>query len=275
MAELSETPPDVQAVIDAVVAQNKSCADCTNTKVTWACLTHGCLICSRCSGIHRSLGTDVSKIRSLKLDIWDMEGAQNLITSAEFNKTFEYHVPEEYPKPRHDSVRSVAETYITAKYKQELFTPKKNKSRRVSCVDTSQEVERPNQGNIEYDGILHIFLKTGHKLPNADLPFGKSDPYVRFTCGPFQKCQSTVKKSTLNPTWNEQLSLTVSKSFPVIIECWDADRFASDDWLGQSQFEVGLLKDNVRTELTLPLNCGKSRGKNAKLCLDFTFISLS
>ena len=36
----------------------------------WASLNHGCLVCIDCSGIHRKLGSHISKIRALHLDEW-------------------------------------------------------------------------------------------------------------------------------------------------------------------------------------------------------------
>lgn len=46
------------------------CADCgSGSKVEWASLNLGIIVCIECSGIHRSLGTHISKVRSLTLDI--------------------------------------------------------------------------------------------------------------------------------------------------------------------------------------------------------------
>jgi Arf-GAP/SH3 domain/ANK repeat/PH domain-containing protein len=48
---------------------NQFCADCgTDSRVDWVSINLGIIICIECSGIHRSLGTHVSKVRSLTLD---------------------------------------------------------------------------------------------------------------------------------------------------------------------------------------------------------------
>lgn len=52
---------------------NKECVDCTQVDPEWANINYGTLLCIECSGIHRSLGVQVSKVRSLLLDRWDME----------------------------------------------------------------------------------------------------------------------------------------------------------------------------------------------------------
>lgn len=48
---------------------NQWCADCnSDSKVEWVSINLGIVLCIECSGIHRSLGTHVSKVRSLTLD---------------------------------------------------------------------------------------------------------------------------------------------------------------------------------------------------------------
>lgn len=61
---------DVQALRQ--VAGNDACADCGAAKPDWASLNLGTLICIECSGIHRNLGSHVSKVRSLELDEWPL-----------------------------------------------------------------------------------------------------------------------------------------------------------------------------------------------------------
>ncbi|XP_067893092.1 arf-GAP with Rho-GAP domain, ANK repeat and PH domain-containing protein 2 [Heterodontus francisci] len=54
---------------------NRNCADCRAPDPEWASINLGVVICKRCAGQHRSLGSNISKIRSLKLDtsIWSNE----------------------------------------------------------------------------------------------------------------------------------------------------------------------------------------------------------
>ncbi|MCJ1307906.1 hypothetical protein MMC25_001554 [Agyrium rufum] len=48
---------------------NYWCADCgSGVKTEWVSINLGIILCIECSGIHRSLGTHISKIRSLTLD---------------------------------------------------------------------------------------------------------------------------------------------------------------------------------------------------------------
>ncbi|RKP25524.1 hypothetical protein SYNPS1DRAFT_9601, partial [Syncephalis pseudoplumigaleata] len=52
---------------------NKVCADCHKKDPRWASWNLGVFICIRCSGIHRSLGTHISKVKSIDLDCWTPE----------------------------------------------------------------------------------------------------------------------------------------------------------------------------------------------------------
>uniref|UniRef100_A0A8C5N3K7 Arf-GAP with Rho-GAP domain, ANK repeat and PH domain-containing protein 2 n=1 Tax=Gouania willdenowi TaxID=441366 RepID=A0A8C5N3K7_GOUWI len=57
---------------------NRTCADCHSPKPEWASVNLGVVICKKCAGQHRSLGPNISKVRSLKLDssIWSNELVQ-------------------------------------------------------------------------------------------------------------------------------------------------------------------------------------------------------
>ncbi|EPX71327.1 GTPase activating protein [Schizosaccharomyces octosporus yFS286] len=58
---------------------NKVCADCKrNEQPRWASWSLGVFICIRCSGIHRSLGVHISRVKSVDLDAWTDEQTENM-----------------------------------------------------------------------------------------------------------------------------------------------------------------------------------------------------
>ncbi|KAF2735884.1 ArfGap-domain-containing protein [Polyplosphaeria fusca] len=82
---------------------NKSCADCKRNKhPRWASWNLGIFICIRCSGIHRGMGTHISRVKSVDLDSWTDEQLASMIKwgNARANKYWEAklaagHVPSE------------------------------------------------------------------------------------------------------------------------------------------------------------------------------------
>lgn len=60
---------DVQNIRTRVPG-NGQCADCNSPNPDWASLNLGILMCIECSGVHRNLGSHISKVRSLDLDGW-------------------------------------------------------------------------------------------------------------------------------------------------------------------------------------------------------------
>jgi hypothetical protein len=70
---------------------NELCADCcskskykvyidddeqktyTSLDPRWASYSLGVFLCIRCAGIHRKMGTHISKVKSITMDQWNME----------------------------------------------------------------------------------------------------------------------------------------------------------------------------------------------------------
>lgn len=71
---------------------NEKCADCDCEGPVWASINLGITLCIECSGVHRSLGVHVSKVRSLLLDHLDFEQVNVMMElgNAIVNKIYEY-----------------------------------------------------------------------------------------------------------------------------------------------------------------------------------------
>ncbi|KAF6361018.1 ArfGAP with GTPase domain, ankyrin repeat and PH domain 1 [Rhinolophus ferrumequinum] len=101
---------------------NSHCVDCETQNPNWASLNLGALMCIECSGIHRNLGTHLSRVRSLDLDDWPIELIQVMssIGNELANSVWEEN-SQGRTKPSLDSTREEKERWIRAKYEQKLF----------------------------------------------------------------------------------------------------------------------------------------------------------
>lgn len=98
---------------------NKVCADCKRNKhPRWASWNLGVFVCIRCSGIHRGMGTHISRVKSVDLDAWTDEQLQSVLKwgNTRANKYWEAklqagHVPSE----------SKMENFIRTKYESKRW----------------------------------------------------------------------------------------------------------------------------------------------------------
>lgn len=58
---------------------NEACFDCGSPHPTWTSLSHGTLICMKCSGLHRGMGVHISFVRSLDLDTFSEQDVKQLL----------------------------------------------------------------------------------------------------------------------------------------------------------------------------------------------------
>ncbi|XP_051516880.1 arf-GAP with GTPase, ANK repeat and PH domain-containing protein 1-like isoform X3 [Myxocyprinus asiaticus] len=101
---------------------NDLCVDCEAQNPTWASLNLGALICIECSGIHRNLGTHLSRVRSLDLDDWPSELTKVLtaIGNHMANSIWET-CTQGCQKLTPEATREQRESWIRAKYEQRAF----------------------------------------------------------------------------------------------------------------------------------------------------------
>eukprot|EP00051_Salpingoeca_urceolata_P023943 m.413051 g.413051 ORF g.413051 m.413051 type:complete len:1593 (-) comp20172_c4_seq19:1349-6127(-) len=100
---------------------NLSCADCGARNPDWTSINLGIVVCINCSGIHRSLGVHISKVRSTTLDEWtpSLIALVQSIGSIKSNQFWEANLTTE--KPNADSELSEREVFIRAKYERKEF----------------------------------------------------------------------------------------------------------------------------------------------------------
>ena len=97
-AKLSSVQREVMQI--ALAEGNRICSDCGSKDPEWASINLGVFICIECSGIHRSFGTHISKVRSIKLDKWEREWVDVLksIGNNRANKVWEFFIPPQFER---------------------------------------------------------------------------------------------------------------------------------------------------------------------------------
>ncbi|XP_048589328.1 arf-GAP with Rho-GAP domain, ANK repeat and PH domain-containing protein 1 isoform X2 [Nematostella vectensis] len=104
---------------------NRKCADCGNKDpYPHASVNHFVCICGNCCGSHRSLGSNISKPRSLLMDkkIWndDLKELMVKIGNENANKLLEFKIPDD-DRIRPDADSAKRREFICAKYEYKKY----------------------------------------------------------------------------------------------------------------------------------------------------------
>lgn len=98
--------------------ENKLCADCKKNDPRWASTNLGCFMCIRCSGIHRSMGVHITRIKSIDLDTWTPEQVACVQRwgNKRANAYWEAHLRPGHMPPDHK-----IESFIRSKYESKRW----------------------------------------------------------------------------------------------------------------------------------------------------------
>lgn len=109
--------------VKRIQSTNPVCADCQSVGPEWACVNFGTVICIECSGVHRSLGVHVSKVRSLLLDAWprSLRAVMDAMGNECSNQVWEARVQANRAKPESAAAREEREAWIRDKYVGKAF----------------------------------------------------------------------------------------------------------------------------------------------------------
>jgi len=117
--------PQKNPAVKKILRANPACADCGAKNPDWISLNLGIVVCIDCSGVHRSLGVHLSKVRSVRLDdLSDAEGKLLLaLGNDKANKIWEAGLSHQkgWKRPTPEDSRAVKENWIKSKYEWRGF----------------------------------------------------------------------------------------------------------------------------------------------------------
>ena len=159
--------------------ENKFCADCSSPNPNWASTNIGVFLCIKCSSIHRQLGTHISKIKSINLDLWPLDVLNNFkyINNEIANDFWEYKI--RYKNKNSLKINdNLLFNFIKAKYQDKLYVKnlidvdpmtrivnnkKINKennvlNRDINYLNDRYFISNANNNNLnEYDNVNQFF----------------------------------------------------------------------------------------------------------------------
>ncbi|CAO2842145.1 unnamed protein product [Amaranthus hypochondriacus] len=236
---------------------NRTCADCGAPDPKWASANIGVFICLKCCGVHRSLGTHISKVLSVTLDEWSDEDIDAMVEvggNASANSIYEAFIPDGSSKPGPDASHDDRMRFIRSKYELQEFLKPSLRITSMPAAKTSlqtsfskkllnsfrgshsSKLSDGSEGMVEFIGVLKIKVVKGTNLAVRDML--SSDPYVVLNLG-HQTVQTSVIRSNLNPVWNEELMLSVPQQYgSVKLKVFDHDTFSADDIMGEAEIDI-------------------------------------
>ncbi|KAI7687076.1 Arf-GAP with coiled-coil, ANK repeat and PH domain-containing protein 2 [Sarcoptes scabiei] len=147
---------------------NEKCADCGCPDPVWASINLGITLCIECSGVHRSLGVHLSKVRSLTLDHLDYEQINVMLElgNTVFNQIYEYAYPvneeshvifnrtNHSPLSLSSSSSSLSESNeMTNQKGTDFFSIDKNVNEKLLSTSSSSSEMNPNTQKTEIKRI--------------------------------------------------------------------------------------------------------------------------
>ncbi|XP_072352647.1 arf-GAP with Rho-GAP domain, ANK repeat and PH domain-containing protein 2 isoform X1 [Scyliorhinus torazame] len=213
---------------------NRNCADCRAPDPEWASINLGVVICKKCAGQHRSLGSNISKIRSLKLDtsIWSNELVELFIVVG--NRTVNafwtanLKAGEELDM---DAPPSHRLEFITQKYKEGKFRKK------LSSFQNQKELNKALcQAVMKPD----IFESMSLVFSGADVMCATGEPAH---CTPYLLAQKAGQRLQMEFLFHNKLSVVPK------IDALSKSGIHSNN--SQSSFLCGFLYKTINTTKTV------------------------
>ena len=124
----SSDPEEAASLTEAMLEllsqpANCKCADCAarfdKFNDAWAEMNRGVLVCVNCAAVHRSMGTNVSRIKSVVFDRWDPTMARSFLELGGNQRARDMYLarlPRGYAEPTPDAEAERRAAFIRSKY---------------------------------------------------------------------------------------------------------------------------------------------------------------
>ena len=168
--------PDIPEILS--LPGNSYCCDCNSEKPKWSSLNNGIFLCLKCAGMHRSLGVDISTVRSLQIDSWTdkqiyflSKGGNNKFKQnlSEFNIDPNTQIDSKYKSKAADYYRKILKNEVEKStnkdYKEiEIIKPSLEEGKELIDIKKGQEevnnskvIGQYNEQKKEEEGFLSAF----------------------------------------------------------------------------------------------------------------------
>jgi len=176
---------------------NRVCADCKTQKhPRWASWNLGIFICIRCSGLHRGLGTHISRVKSVDLDSWTDEQLAVMLQwgNRRANRYWEAKLKDNSGGQGHVPREEKIENFIRTKYESkrwvmdgpmpdpETLGGEEDDEVPLNLVQERVKLERSASQKIQSSPARAVSANQRQEVPQVDL-FG-DEPPARPSTGP-------------------------------------------------------------------------------------------
>ena len=136
--------------------ENLFCFDCGSPNATWGSVNNGIFLCLNCAGIHRSLGVQISYIKSLSMDDWDNNQINLMKISGnerlkkffeEYNINDDFNIERKYKLIATDYYRKMLHSEI---YGDKLLIKKPNLEeglKEINLIKSQNDIDKINNDN--------------------------------------------------------------------------------------------------------------------------------
>lgn len=187
------------------ISYNKKCADCGKPGPSWADMTHAFFICYECSALHRRLGVQRSRVKSIQMDSWNMDElrrmhvggnryAHKIPKDSDFSVRYEdtHELIDYLNGKEEESIKSSpGDTFMVFSRHGGLKTSnipveRKSKPKFSDCIESSSEEDIPQEAQRHEDKMTTPEVKADSKenSPEAQLVVSKPGPNLKKSVKP-------------------------------------------------------------------------------------------